>query len=252
MQFYIYLTTNLINGKQYIGQHKGKPNDDYFGSGTAITRAINKYGKENFQKEILCYCESQQEANEKEKYYIQKFDAINNKNFYNLAEGGQTGDGWRSYQRWRETHPDEAQKHDQKAYENLIKWKEEHPEQYYDLVIKPLLKGAQEWRENNPEQVITAIKKCNVAKKQWQQEHFEKWQVQVTSWREAGSIANSQKIICITTNEVFPSQCEASRHYNIPQANISKCLRGERKSAGKHPVTGEKMVWKRFEDVNEI
>ena len=46
MAFYIYLTTNLINGKQYIGQHKGELNDSYLGSGTNISKAINKYGKE--------------------------------------------------------------------------------------------------------------------------------------------------------------------------------------------------------------
>lgn len=45
MAFYIYLTTNLVNGKQYIGQHKGELNDSYFGSGTNITKALIKYGR---------------------------------------------------------------------------------------------------------------------------------------------------------------------------------------------------------------
>lgn len=62
-----------------------------------------------------------------------------------------------------------------------------------------------------------------------------------------GSETNSQKIICLTTGEIFHSQCEAARHYNIPQANISKCLKGERHSAGKHPDSGEKLTWARME-----
>ena len=73
MAFYVYLTTNLINGKQYIGQHKGELNDSYLGSGTNISKAINKYGKENFKKEILQICENRLEADKWEQYYIEKF-----------------------------------------------------------------------------------------------------------------------------------------------------------------------------------
>ena len=42
--YYIYLITNKINGKQYIGQHYGELEDSYFGSGVLITKAIEKYG----------------------------------------------------------------------------------------------------------------------------------------------------------------------------------------------------------------
>ena len=52
MEHYIYLTTNLINGKKYIGKHFGAICDSYLGSGTLLQRAIAKYGKENFKKEI--------------------------------------------------------------------------------------------------------------------------------------------------------------------------------------------------------
>lgn len=55
---YVYIITNLINGKQYVGDHLSyctdeTHNDTYFGSGKIIMRAIKKYGKENFKKEIL-------------------------------------------------------------------------------------------------------------------------------------------------------------------------------------------------------
>lgn len=91
--YYIYLTTNNINGKQYIGQHKGDPNDDYYGSGTTFTKALKKYGKENFSKKILCFCSTREEADQQEKYFIKKYDAVNNDNFYNNSEGGLGGDG---------------------------------------------------------------------------------------------------------------------------------------------------------------
>lgn len=57
---YIYLTTNLINNKKYIGQHDGEENDSYLGSGTYFLRAVKKYGKEKFKKEILEICDSQE------------------------------------------------------------------------------------------------------------------------------------------------------------------------------------------------
>lgn len=47
--YYVYRTTNLVNGKTYIGQHKSKDvmNDLYLGSGKLLKMSIEKYGKEN-------------------------------------------------------------------------------------------------------------------------------------------------------------------------------------------------------------
>lgn len=244
MDYYIYMTTNLINGKKYIGQHKGKPNDSYLGSGTTISKAIKKYGKENFSKEILCFCSTREEANEKEKEYILKYDAVNNKEFYNNAEGG-GADGWRACHRYFKANPDKAKKIYQANGKRLQQWRINHPEEYQEKALKPFLEGSKKWRETHPEKVKKHMEQLNKKKVEWQQTHLEQHKKQVENWRKKGSETNSQKIICITTGEIFPSQCEAARYYNIPQANISKCLKGERHSAGKHPKTGEKLIWKR-------
>ena len=62
VKWYVYKITNNINGKTYIGQHLDR-GDDYWGSGTNIKKAIIKYGKENFTKEILVdNIQSQKEA----------------------------------------------------------------------------------------------------------------------------------------------------------------------------------------------
>jgi hypothetical protein len=80
---------------KYIGKrvYRHTASDStYLGSGIKITEAIKEYGKENFTREILHECYSQQELNEKEMYYIDYYDAINSKLFYNLANGGVGGD----------------------------------------------------------------------------------------------------------------------------------------------------------------
>lgn len=45
MYGYIYITTNLVNGKKYIGRHKSEVFDEsYKGSGLLLSRSIDKYG----------------------------------------------------------------------------------------------------------------------------------------------------------------------------------------------------------------
>ena len=92
--YYIYKITNLINGKTYIGQHKYKTLDDnYMGSGKNIKRAIKKYGKENFKKDILVFDIVKKDLiNELEKGYIAFYRSIG-KAEYNIADGGEGGAG---------------------------------------------------------------------------------------------------------------------------------------------------------------
>lgn len=89
MYGYIYLTTNKINGKKYIGQHTKETFDkSYYGSGIHITRAIKKYGKDNFTCEVLDWAETKEELDELEIEWIAKSDAIHSDEYYNIAPGG--------------------------------------------------------------------------------------------------------------------------------------------------------------------
>ena len=56
----------------------------------------------------------------------------------------------------------------------------------------------------------------------------------------------SKPVRCINTNEIFCSQGEAIRHYKINEVSLSKCCHGIYKSAGKHPITGEKLHWEYY------
>jgi group I intron endonuclease len=85
----IYKTTNLINGKFYVGKDVRNLNC-YLGSGKLLKSAIKKYGKNNFVKEILEICDNLTDLEEREKFWIKELDSINNG--YNLTEGGTGGD----------------------------------------------------------------------------------------------------------------------------------------------------------------
>lgn len=84
---FIYKTTNMVTGELYIGKFTGSVNRSYFGSGKLIKQALKDYGKENFTREILCFCSSQEEQDRREREYILKFDCRPPKG-YNLHAGG--------------------------------------------------------------------------------------------------------------------------------------------------------------------
>jgi group I intron endonuclease len=96
MRGFIYKITNNINGKVYIGQTIQPIKERFYRhcaracsedeSNMAIHKAIRKYGKENFTLELL---EETDNLNEREIYYISKYDSF--KNGYNSTKGGQLG-----------------------------------------------------------------------------------------------------------------------------------------------------------------
>lgn len=87
----IYCTTNLINGKKYIGlDSRNEPK--YLGSGIIYKQALKKYGKENFKKQILASSNNIDILKELEIYYIDYYNAKESDLFYNIASGGIGGD----------------------------------------------------------------------------------------------------------------------------------------------------------------
>lgn len=100
----VYCYTNKINNKKYIGitsrsleereqNHLYEAyNKNSLTYNVPFKRAIRKYGIESFKKEILCHCDSFEEACEKEKYYIEKYKTYykyKNSNGYNATIGGE-------------------------------------------------------------------------------------------------------------------------------------------------------------------
>lgn len=63
-----------------------------------------------------------------------------------------------------------------------------------------------------------------------------------------GNSTSCVPIYCPELNESFWGLQEVCDKYGFTKPNISKCLKGERKHSGKHPVTGEKLTWQYLEN----
>jgi len=83
---YTYRIINLTNGRFYIGKHSTNSIDDgYMGSGKLLRFAIQKYGAQNFKKEIISFFDNEDECYASELQIILKY--IDNPNCYNLSTG---------------------------------------------------------------------------------------------------------------------------------------------------------------------
>lgn len=91
MPYHLYKITNDINKRVYVGVHKSNnPNDSYYGSGIAIRKAIKKYGRKHFKKEIIASYKTAKPAYEHERKMVNE-EFVNKRSTYNMTIGGKGG-----------------------------------------------------------------------------------------------------------------------------------------------------------------
>ena len=86
--YIVYKVINNINGKYYLGVHKGS-DDKYLGSGRAIKQAVKKYGRVNFTRQTIASFDSKIEAFEFERVLVEKH--LRDPMCYNMMSGGLGG-----------------------------------------------------------------------------------------------------------------------------------------------------------------
>jgi hypothetical protein len=94
MPWIVYETRNLVTGSIYVGVLKTTRSNAarYLGSGRALRRAIEKYGKENFKRTTLIKCDTAEEAYLIEAAVVDD-DWIEREENYNIKTGGWGGHG---------------------------------------------------------------------------------------------------------------------------------------------------------------
>lgn len=239
----IYCYTYLPTSEKYIGytinfKKRQREHLDEFRTNLKFHNLLRKHYND-FQIDILEDNIPLELLEEKEKYYIAKYNTFLGEGF-NLTEGG---DGSFTYcQQYWKTHPEELKQHIAKIQPLAAKaskefWKN-NPE-WKENKIKQLQQQAKEWRENHPEEFKHNYTKAQEKAKEWRINNPEKVQESIKK-----AIAKaSKKVLLVNTNEIFPSTSEAGRVYNVCSSSISACCRGERKSAGKDK-NKNKLIWK--------
>ncbi len=227
----IYLRTNIINGKQYVGQandferreSEWKWGDTY--TGGIIDKAKMKYGVENFKSEILKECQTQDELNFWEQYYIKE---LNTKypNGYNLTDGGGGMSGFK--------HSEEHNKKMSKVLKGRhLSEKTEYKKGYImsqeiKNKISESKKGQEPWNKGTK-----GIMKA--------------WNKGVPMSEEQ-KVKISKKVYQYTLDgklvKVWDSTCECGRN-GFSQGHIGACCRGERKTH-----KGYKWSYTKKEDIN--
>lgn len=226
----IYMHNNKLNNKKYVGMTKRKVEKrwQYNGKGysgqTKFFNAILKYGWDNFDHIVLEQCETEEEALEREAFYISKFDAINNG--YNVCPRG--------------------------TEENSVK------KPVYCLTTKTLYKSITEAAEKNnissPFLIIQNCKGDNGGVKGLQWTYWDEYnKCPVEKEKTFVRYKNLRiPVYAIELNENFDCAKDAAKKLNLDHGAIRACINGHRNSIkGLHFINSEdknnlKLIFKRL------
>lgn len=196
----IYKATNKKNGKIYIGQTsrtlKERMSEHIRHNLTAFDKALQKYGIESFTVEQIDTANSIDELNEKEKYWIAKYNSVL-PNGYNMCAGGDNTLGYH--------HREESK-------------------QKMSTVKKGMFVGS-----NNPfygkRHSEEAKHKMSAGRKGMA--HLTNDQVQ-----RLRQSHHTVKVRNIETDEIFDTIKEAAKKYNLKDTHITRVCKGKRKTTG--------------------
>jgi len=238
----IYKIKNTINNKVYIGQttRKNGFNGRYPCKGIGVERvysfhlnnkkngkcynihllrAIEKYGTENFEvNEEFDIAYTKESLNEKEIFWINKYNSVDTKFGYNNAYGGSNG------KRSEESRFNFSRKHGRPIIcltTHKIFLSISDVEKEYNLSSASISHCC------NKVQKFATNRKSNI---EYEFEYINP------------KLYGHHPVVCLTTKECFLSPTEASKYYSN-RTSIIYCCQGKTASAGEHPISNEKLRW---------
>ena len=276
--YYIYIHTNKINNKVYIGQTSKAPEERWKKNGYGylqkkngeyiqplFARAIKKYGWNNFEHIIWAEGLTAEKANEIERLLIALYNSNDPEYGYNLRSGGNNS-----------KHSEETKK----KMSEIMKGKpspnkgilmSEAQKQKISNSKKGISTGPKsedtkrKISEGNKGKIVSeeTRKRISEARKEcWKDEDYRQNQIEKHKWQakenhpmygkhhseetiEKIRQAHTKMYVwCIELEELFYSPEDVKRKLGIDASDVRKVCKGLKQSAGKHPVTGEKLHWK--------
>ena len=211
----------------YIGKDT-KNSKNYFGSGLLIKRAIEKYGKNNFIKEIIDECESNDELCDKEKLWINKYNSIT-PNGYNISNGGDGGDTFTN-------HPDKETYIRNKSLASKKMWEDEaYRKNFIESHVGQ--KRTEETRkkisESNKDKPKSESHKESLSKA-WDKRKIEHPTKKETLEKQRLSMLgknarNTYKLISCDGKEIIVNNLtQFAKENNLQHSNLLKVVKGER------------------------
>lgn len=58
-----------------------------------------------------------------------------------------------------------------------------------------------------------------------------------------GKHPQARKVYCVELDKIYDCIRDAEEELQMASGHICRCCQGKRKSAGKHPITNEKLHW---------
>ena len=238
----VYIHINKINNKKYVGITKtslsrrwGKNGSGYTKHNTAFSRAIKKYGWDNFDHKVFTSNISKERACALETILIEMLRTRDRRYGYNIQPGGQLGNAGvvfsenaRAKMREAKLGKSLTEEHRRCISESL----KGHKPPCFTAETRERLRLANTGKTMSDEvkskisSKLTGITRTDETKQKMSDNH-----------------ANKHPVFCPQLNEYFNTMSDVTEKYGIPRSNIDKCIKGQRKSAGKHPITGEKLTW---------
>jgi len=219
---YIYLITNKINGKRYVGQtivfvsarwysHKYSALKGKYE--WPLHRAIRKYGKDNFEIKVLSRCISTKELDHRETYYIKILNTLS-PNGYNAQTGGHSNHTVSEETKYKqseatkgENNPRFGKKNSPEHRANISKSKRGRP------------------GHSMSEEGKRKISKANTGKRPaLGYRHTEDAKKQISKSKDEVKVS----IFCVTNNTTYESISVASKTLGVDRCKIKDVIRGKR------------------------